>query len=661
MLEPLAPFVVGGEDELGGPIGGAEPDAAPSVETPDVEVPVAEAASWDEAGGPEATEAEVLDWLAARYPRSEDPNDQWWASKRERVLAELADPTMVPEHTALELPTRRGLEAALAAWAGQDPNEFKLANAHRSWGELAAEAAQDMTVEGRRDKLDLTKLACEAETAYRRALAATGAAPASFAPDAKPETDWRDLDGLRSKLGPGARSGNIADYSRSELRKLLGFLERDCAHLSDDDLRGMALDGHLVPHYQGAPSHAELAAQYARYNTWSAKSRQSAFRKALRMSYGELAKSHRTDYSDVAERSADELRADLASRHPFLLRAGTREYNTLRGHYSSTAARALAERNNIATTRDERERNRAAEGAQDKLLTPLELSYKPAFDGFCEQFGGAHKLGQVRSGLGNRRDGARAPRNCLAYYSPGTGDIHINAAYAKQLKSKDLSPSQIEQVVSTASHELGHALEGRDTGSRHTGTSNEGTPEHTLDEGVTESIFGRLHCQDLAERMGLWSPERGRLREHATGGSYPKEVETVNALAAALCGELDKAKLREGGYAEPEALSPRAQGLLRELHLEHGPQGRIEQLTKRLQLRTGADDGDYTRGEGAVRNILRECKSKRYQYRSKRVPVLDASGQPMRGQWGEQLVRREYIEPANLGENLAAQFEELGL
>jgi hypothetical protein len=546
----------------------------------------------------------------------------------------LLDPTYTNPYT--EFAPRRALEAVLAAWHGIDCAEYKLANAHRPWGELWEEAQQTIDDGGRYTKIALSDIAARAE----------GGARANQHMGTLPKLEGRKhipipigLEELVAGLGMGARSGRAEDYTRAELRKLLGFLERDCAALSDDELRAMALDGHLLPQWQGSPSHLELAL-YRTHRYSNGRHQVSEFRKAMRTPYERLLRScpNSQGYSDDYKRSTTELRQELMAHHPFVAAFVTSEHEISE----------IAKRSGMSTMRPETQRNYAGAAADSniKLKTALELSYGEAFSGFVEQFGGVRKLGNIRSGL--TKTSGRSLRGCYAFYDPATGDIHVNAAAAKRILGKNPDPKTIENVVSAIAHELTHAMETRDQGSDRTGMRNEYTPEHTLDEGATEAI-ARLHTQDLAERMNLWSRERGSLREHADTGSYPREVETTLALVAACCGELDKDKLRAGGYAQPEALSANAQAFLKDLHLRKGPRARIEHITTLLAARVHKP-GLTTFREADTRQLLAECKNKKYQWQHQ---PLSASADPR--------THKASTPPAKIGEGLCARLEELGL
>jgi hypothetical protein len=601
--------------------------------------------AWNEAGGPEATADEIASVA--------DELTQATANEHYRLTALriLADPTY--ENPYIEFAPRRALEAVLAAWQGIDSGDYKLANSHRSWRALWDEARAVGE-----DELDtyganpLTSVATKLEVkcrSGRNELPELANAPTLTAP--------LELEALVAKTGAGARSGKPEDYTRAELRKLLGFLERDCGHLSDDDLRGMALDGHLLPRWQGSPSHLELALYRAERYSWRTQPR--AFQKAMRTPYSKLIQNCPSElgYIDDGSRSTLQLRRELMRTHPFV------------GGFL-TAARALdvfAKHNGVATRKDESERNVAVEGASTQLQTALELSYGDAFADFVSQFGGARKLGNVRTGL--KKTNGRIVRGCAAFYDPTTGDVHINSAAVKRLLGKHAdvdNPSVIEDVVSSVAHELFHAMEARDDGSDRTGMRNSATPEHALDEGATEAL-ARLHTQDLAERMGLWFRERGSLREHATSGSYSNEVKTTLALAAACCGELDKEKLRDGsGYNEPEDLSVSARAWLQDLHLRFGPQARIERMTEILATRLSASATTPAPAraqltDADVRQLLRECKHQKYQWRRKHQRLLDASGQVRISPSGREQWGYANVAPEDLSAGLAARLEELGL
>jgi hypothetical protein len=587
------------------------------------------APAWDEPGGPEATDAERLAWSTSTG------------------------------EGGIHAPSRRGLEAALAAYHGVPLADYKLTNAHRAWGELAADAVSpSLSADYSGGKLH--RLGWKAEDNYKSAEYHTGP-PQPFAvaaPSTREEDAFVVVAGngrsfvaqqstgrgpspaiaqLIAKLGPGQRSGKLEDYTRAELRKLLGYLERDCAHLTDDDLRGMALDGHLVPRWRGAPSHAELAARWE-------STRQ--FKKSMRMKYGDLCRL--SSYSDASmtlddgSRNGDAIRAELAVKNPFVVGCG----DFLLG---GDELADLAKRNGVATTRPESERYRVAEGAATKKRTPLELKYGDAFTGFVDSFGGARKLGEIRTGL-TGTFGRRARRGVVAFYESHTGHIYINAADARSLTSSTASPGQIERNVSTVAHELFHAMEGNGDGTELTGANNSHRPHHCLDEGGTEAL-ARLHCQDLAERMGLWSADKGSLRAHATSGSYGKEVETMVAVAALCNGEMDMERLSDGGYKEPEVLSTKARDWLRDLHLRHGPSARITVISETLRARNEARGGQLDM-DSRVLQILRECKDNKYQHRTQRVLAEPGSGRT----W-----KTEYLQPEALGENLASIFEEINV
>jgi hypothetical protein len=585
--------------------------------------------SFTEPAGPEASEDEVRAWVL-NNTRLDDQGI-------EQALAELADPTYDSySDTSVLFPSRRGLEGALAAWHAVDPLEFKHRNVQRTWTALWQEASQ-LDADNRNSLGALRHLACLAETNCRPAQTTNDSSDGTVRD--RPAEDYPELADALAEVGPGARSGLLSDYTRTELRKLLGFLQRECSHLSDADLLGMALDGHLVPRWRGAHAHARLAAEYAAHQTGSLPDRPKLFRKAMRMSYGTLSSGPWVTYRDNGRRSESQLRALLAERHPVY--AGCEQ---LKSHLLLD----ICKRNGISHARPETERYRAADGAADKLATPLDLRYRQAFDDFIASFGGARKLGQIKGSLVRKNTlGYRTiPTGCLAYYDPPTGNIHLNTAYAAKLRRNALEPREIERTVNTIAHELFHAIEPWDSGSDATGMKNSATPEHTDDEGRVEAAAA-LHAQDLAERMGLWDAGAGDLRDHSNGCAYPREVETMVTLTAACCGELDHHRLRNGDYADPFVLSPRARKHLVDRLVDHGPFARITATAEELSAQ-GLRGGDQDERRDAVLLVLSECKSDRYQ---RKLRKSDASA---RESWTE-------VPPKPFSSRLSDVLREVGL
>lgn len=574
--------------------------------------------------GPEATPEELDAYLDGRASWKDKP------VIREKAHRALADPLY---HATIFFPARRSLEAALALHANQDLHEYGLANAHRSWLDLAEEA-ESLTAFGGTTFGDMAR---HTEQGIRKAEFAEIEDPIGDRIRAWSREGWdgpneipAHLKALIAKAGPGARSGRLEDYTRAELRKLLGFLERDCKHLSDEDLRGMALDGHLVPQWEGSPSHVDLALRDAMLHASSERWSTRKFHRSMRTPYGRLA---RWAGVDRGKEPSHVLLQRLAKRNPLLAASGAISPHGLRGKLASAYIGD--------DTLPESRRHKVAEGAATKQLTKLELSYSEAFTSFTASLPGTTRLTNVKPNLGGHR-------GALGLYEPSTGTIYIHSSLTKLIdkaKLGEATGSEIEHAVSTIAHELFHAQEGRDEGNRYAGRLNSSSAEHCLDEGATEAL-ARLHTDDLAERMGLWSrAEQGTLRDHATTGSYPREVETTVALTAAICGELDLQRLREGGYAQPDALSGPARQRLLELHTQNGIWGRIDELARGIAQRTGQPHQEC---QGRVITILKECKSNRYQWRTRPVREEDGS------------LRREYLEPQKLGERLAELMGDLG-
>jgi hypothetical protein len=443
-----------------------------------------------------------------------------------------------------------------------------------------------MIVEAEGLNLNAPARGADIEGAYRRALRSVQGPVPYRARTRAPALAAHEQE-LAAELGPGQHSGRLENYTRTELCRLLGVVGHEVERLSDEDLRGMALDGHLVPRWRGSPSHLELAGRYARSSHRADEQDEDtaarALRAAMRMPYGDLVSlgAYRTGVHDDAIVPDEQLLESLAERNPLAVLELATE-----GRYERVELETWADRHGIATTRPDSERHRVAEGAITSIKTPIEMQYDDAFQGFVSQFGGARKLGSIHGELWrDRMSTSPFPRTCLAAYDPQTGDIRLRSDLADRLRNRkgalahEGAPEELAHDVAVVAHELVHACEGYDEGSERIGMRDMGGPEHALNEGATEAL-ARLHTHDLAERMGLWSSDRGNLRDHALGGArggeraYRREVEAVVTLAAACCGELDKEKLRAGGYAEPEVLSERAQDWLRDLHMQHGPTGR---------------------------------------------------------------------------------------
>jgi hypothetical protein len=570
--------------------------------------------NWLSAGGPEATAEELDAYLDSRAGWKDDPESRQLAHRSRE------DPDFLC--TRGMFASRRSLEAVLAALHGQDLTDYRATNAERPWSELSTEAIAAEKFGGTSNADYMARLtekqlraAGDADSLLEQCRAKMDSTRAPIDPP-----DW--MGPHLAKLGPGTQSGRLEDYSRAELRKLLGFLERDSKHLTDEDLRGMALAAHLVPRWKTSPSHRELALRdAARWFRSSPDYAVKKFKRALRTPYGKLAGRSGDDTGRVPP---EQLFDRLAARNPLLAASGTLSASQL---YGSDLAAYVG-----GVGLPEEQRNTVAEGAATRAQTSLELSFEPAFRSFAAALPGTSNLTSVKPGLGKHR-------RCYGLYEPSSGTIYIHSALVKvldQAKQGKAQPAEIEQAVSTVAHELLHAQEGRDEGNRQTGRANAHTAQHTLDEGATEAL-ARLHTDDLARRMGLWAGEDS-LREHARSGSYDREVETTVALTAAVCGELDLDRLRAGEYAQPEALSAPARHQLLELHTRHGVAGRMMWLSDRIVERTGKNGGEAI---ALVTEVLRECKHNSYQWRRRRM--VEANGNS----------RVDHVAPSNISERLA--------
>lgn len=505
--------------------------------------------AWDDPAGPEATDAELaLLW----------PNDE---AQRIRARAFLDGEWAARKYSGAEAP-RRALEAVLAAAAGVPAAEWKTANAHRPWLELYREAFED----GSDDSL--ARIAVWLEKSHRAVeLGLTLAA--AFRPQPGPE-----LAALIATLGPGQRSGILADYSRGELCKLLGYRQRDATDLSDDDLRAMALDKHAVPRWAGAPSHAELACRYAKAYADSEANQKKYARKAARMCYGALLRDFFVDdYSDDGEMDRYQLSEPLTAAHPLLAAVSL----------TRPVLERLCEANGIATRFPEEAENRA--NSTKRYETSLDARYGHVFRAFLDSFNGGH----LSSVVGHGSDGEWSKLYTLfkrgrgsrfyAFYFPETAEIHLHPRFDRLIARAErgtASPKEIYEVAATLAHELMHIAS----------ASSEWYLDEkwTIDEGAVETL-ACLHADDLARRMGLWREQTDlRATAHTCGyrDRFSLEVEAMVATAAACSGELDLARLRSGGYRDPGVLSERARAFLTELHTRTKIEHRAFAIGKRL-------------------------------------------------------------------------------
>lgn len=280
---------------------------------------------WDKPGGAEATDKELEQYI-------------WSHHIPEGRVGELIQQRDEQNHTPdsfhgnMVYLQRRTLEAALAFEQGISLAEFKEANADVPWLELMDELQSD----GVTPTLWRAAIRAESEIRMAEARKVSNLRPqASVTPF---DADAANLELVRGadhptirNLGTGARTGNIEDYDRVELRKLLGFLERECHDLSDDDLRGMALGGGLIPQWKTSPSHAQLAMMIAKdelqgreifadVTSRDGKRGLKKFQECMRAPYANLAKHYASKgINDEGDRPYPELIEDLARTNQFML------------------------------------------------------------------------------------------------------------------------------------------------------------------------------------------------------------------------------------------------------------------------------------------------------------------------------------------------------
>jgi len=572
---------------------------------------------WAQPVGPEATPEELDAYLDRRPGWRDDPN------ARAKSHAQRNDPKQLG---TASYPSRRALEAVLAFQKGMDAAEYAAMMRDRPWLELATEALESPH-NGAYGDTDYVVRSVEINTRIKEtesddilAAARAGRAERDDRFDVQVPPELREA---WEKLGPGTRSGRIEDYTRAELRKLLGFLERDCKHLTDDELRSMVLDAGLAPKWKGSPGHAQLALARAVESSYLPARIVKHFRRAMRERYATLAKRSGVDRDEINDLERFDR---LAARNPLLAVHGM----------SQVPDRRLREYLGGSLDRDPSERQTVA--ADVKAVTPLELTFKDAFDGFTGGLPGKTNVTAIRSGLGGHR-------GCWGVYDPGTGEVFIHNSLVKLIdkaKRGEVEKERVADAVSTIAHELLHAQEGRDEGNRNAGLKKTTTVQHTVVEGGIEAL-ARLHSEDLAVRMNLWDPADGRLMEHARANSYRREVETVVAVMAACHGELNVDDLRSGAYQQPTRLSDQAKRQMLDLYTSQGAAGRIDWMTDRIAQRTGQDTEEV---RGKLRKVLIECKRDRYQHR-RRVETVD----------DRQVIR--YVAPDNISEKLADLMADL--
>lgn len=544
-----------------------------------------------------------------------DPAAWYMPAGAEATSEELEARGLNPDED--EVPSRRSVEALLAAADGQPEAEWKAEHAGTPWGELydRLDAHETLRVE----------YALDLEADYARIEAERGSldhlAPAPLADD---------VGDLVAKAPPGAQSGALEDYTRAELCKRLGYLQRDAKDWSDDDLRAMCVDAGQVPRFKGSPSHATLAAERAnRY--YGETRRRSAFQKAMRMPYSQLNPSE----GDTSKASwQDET---LRRTNPLLARTQGASRARAVGQ-----AQALANRVPEAYT--------PAPGAQTRAVSSLEHRFGDAFRGMGQRFGGMYLTGVHGHGSsGTWRQVARGVGNCWGFYRPSTGEIHLNPRIDKLISKAQVGkadPQQIYQAAHTLAHECFHACsDGRGAG----GGASRGT-SHTVEEGGTEAL-ARLHTDRLARDMKLWSDDEPLSRHAgAESASYPTQTETMVALSAVCTGEMIAERLKVGGYREPTDLSPAAQEFLTKLHTETPLHARPAQMASTIAEKHGIPEQD---ARTLVNGALNECSKPRYKSRIKETVKVGEDGRLAR--------HREYVRPASLSEGLAETLRKVSV
>jgi hypothetical protein len=482
---------------------------------------------------------------------------------------------------------REMLEWVLAAEAGLPEAEWAAANAHRPWSELYLQARGEAAEYDDREPHTIAVRLEDNLRGYNERRRST------WLNYRRPDGEIAAAIGIAArKLGPGARSGQLADYSRGELCRLLGYLQREAKELSDEQLRAMALDAGLVPNYRGAPSHLDLALR-STYGARRTPRALRAFHAAMRKPYREL---HSSFAGDLGQRDPYTLCDELRAEHPRLVRA-------LEASGERKWVYRFCENCGIETRIDEAERH--VPEVEQQFVSSLERRHGATLHAHLASIGG----GRLTAIIGHATDGRWGRQNApgehtLAYYSVEKGEMHLSPGMDKIIRDaeqgKASAPHRYEAVESLA-HELEHAASGGNGNCNYEGKT---SAEQTIEEGEVE-ILARLNTDKLGKALGLCSPDESlRADGRNFHQAYPFQTETMCTVYAAATGELDTDWAKQGGYREPEGLSAEARELVATTHHETGLFARDRKLAELISARNGMDAYDC---ELELGKIFRLC------------------------------------------------------
>jgi hypothetical protein len=471
-----------------------------------------------------------------------------------------------------DLPPRRALEAALSFHHAISEQEGKARFAHLSWNELRDLAAEHQ----------LTELAGKCEHAYvmQRARTGNGLFTGRKLPDEIRE--WLDSEAGIGKVGPGRRSGRIEDYSRKELTELLGYQKDEAKPLSDEDLRNMALSEGTLPPMQGMPSHVQLA--WAITEDLSSRrgpeARVKDFQRFLRMPYSRLAARTRSGLKPGDQRPTSDIISQLSERYPLLTSGDSQNSALVCAVGSSTLMGRLDETHGVKTEWSASEANQLNPDARQEYISPIDLMHGDALHQFVAEQGGGRFNGIYGHGGAGRgwSQSTHSPTGqrsigvgVLGFYSPTSGQIHINPDMETKLRKArrgKATPEEVSAVTSTITHELLHACSG-DLKQRVASRQPLGSPgsvRHTIEEG-TVSTLESWHAHKLATKMGVWNEEDGVL---PSSSHYPYQREVMCSLASLAAGTLEPKTVREGQMNDPRSISRGAFETMSEAHSKHG-------------------------------------------------------------------------------------------
>ena len=316
----------------------------------------------------------------------------------------------------------------------------------------------------------------------------------------------------------------------------------------------MAIRCGAVSSYDGAPSHAELAARWVLVS--AAKPRQAAkqFRVALNTRYALLAQL--LGVPQDGTRDPAQIRAHLASEYP----------TAYAGSPLAFPPRMLddARRCAIPTEYPPSAKRDPAPGTT-RGSNPWDLLYLDRLRDWARRLGDCH--------LETIREARFAPAvtvrsETLAHYGAVSGSMNLGAEVIGRLRAAragTATPEEVALVADVIAHEMIHAAGGGNGSGRGASMYRPDDPPAWMTHEEGTAVLGaELHRESLVRDLDLWqAPER--LPEPPLT-LYPLERETVNVIAHLAAGQLDREALLAGRYGQPGGWDPEAIRLLLDAH-----------------------------------------------------------------------------------------------